>query len=232
MTRKAKHEPAARIVKFETYRHMPWRNGKGFTLEIAREPAAGADFAWRLSLADIHRDGEFSAYPGYRRALVLIAGNALELTFHGHGGCFLHSGKRAVRFEGEWKTRCAVPQGRCTDLSLIVRRGSGPRPRALVRAPRMLHAAPAAHLALTAQLHAALFVLEGPVAVTESGRARPRTLRARDTLYLPAGSERRLRLRSRTQSEAKLILLRWRPGREGLSVAPRQRPPSQPQAPG
>jgi environmental stress-induced protein Ves len=214
MTRKAKHAPAARVVKFETYRRMPWRNGKGFTLEIAREPAAGADFAWRLSLADIDRDGQFSAYPGYRRALVLIAGNALELTFQNHGSCRLHSGRRAVRFEGEWQTRCAVPQGRCTDLSLIVRSGSGPRPRALVRAPRMLQAAPAAHLALTAQLHAALFVLEGSVAVRESSRARPRTLRARDTLFLPAGSERRLRLR-RTQPAAKLILLRWRPGRAG-----------------
>lgn len=215
MTGKAKHGPAARVVRFETYRNMPWRNGKGFTLEIAREPAAGADFAWRLSLADIDRGGEFSAYPGYRRALVLIGGKALELTFQGHGSCLLHSGRRAVRFEGEWKTQCAVPQGRCTDLSLIVRRGSGPRPRALVRAPRMLRAAPAAHLVMTAQLHAALFVLAGSVAVTESSRARPRTLRAGDTLFLPPGSERRLRLRSRTQSDAKLILLRWRPGRAG-----------------
>lgn len=215
MTRKAKHAAAARVVKFETYRNMPWRNGKGSTLEIAREPAAGADFAWRLSLANLDRDGEFSAYPGYRRALVLIAGNALKLTFHGHGGCFLHGGRRAARFEGEWKTRCAVPQGPCTDLSLIVRRGSGLRPRSLVRAPRMLHAEPAANLAVSAQLHAALFVLEGAVAVMESSRARPHTLRARDTLFLPAGSPRRLRLRSRTQWGAKLILLRWRPGRSG-----------------
>jgi uncharacterized protein len=215
MTRKAKHEPAARVVNFETYRNMPWRNGKGFTLEIAREPAAGADFAWRLSLADIDRDGEFSAYPGYRRALVLIGGNALKLTFQGHGSCFLHGGRRAVRFEGEWKTRCALAQGPCTDLSLIVRRGSGLRAGSLVRAPRMLHAEPAANLALPAQLHAALFVLEGAVAVMESSRARPRTLRPRDTLFLPAGSERLLRLRSRAQSGAKLILLRWRPGRAG-----------------
>jgi uncharacterized protein len=215
MTRKVKHEPAVRVIKFETYRHMPWRNGKGFTLEIAREPAAAADFAWRLSLADIDRDGEFSAYRGYRRALVLIAGNALQLTFQGHGSCFLHGGRRAARFEGEWKTRCAVPQGPCTDLSLIVRRGSGLRPRSLVRAPRMLHAEPHARLALTAQLHAALFVLEGSVAVMESSRARPRALRTRDTLFLRAGSERRLRLRSRTRSGAKLILLRWRPGRAG-----------------
>jgi len=215
MTRHAKHKPAARVVKFRTYRNMPWRNGKGFTLEIAREPAAGADFAWRLSLADIDRDGEFSAYPGYRRALVLIAGNALKLTFQGHGSCFLHCARRAARFEGEWKTRCAVPQGRCTDLSLIVRRGSGLSPRSIVRAPRMLHAEPSAHLALSAQLHAALFLLEGSVAVTESSRARPHTLRARDTLLLPAGSARLLRLRSRTKSGAKLILLRWRPGRAG-----------------
>jgi environmental stress-induced protein Ves len=203
---------ASRVRKYETYRIMPWRNGRGSTLEIAREPATGDDFAWRLSLADIDRDGEFSAYRGYRRALVLIAGNSLQLKFRGHGNCFLDPTKRGTRFEGDWQTHCAIPEGRCTDLSLIVRRGSATRPTSVVRAPRVLHLKSTGRLVLGRDLYGALLVIDGSVAVSESIRGRPCTVRARDTLLLSPGPERTLRLRSAGQSAAQLVLLAWRPG--------------------
>lgn len=197
---------------------MPWRNGRGFTLEIAREPVTGEDFAWRLSLADIDRDGGFSAYPGYRRALVLVAGVALHLRFRRHGNCFLDPARRGARFEGEWETHCAIPRGRCTDLSLIVRRGAGAQPNCVVRAPRMLRVKSTARAVLARHLYGALFVIEGSVAVSESIRARPRIVRARDTLFLSPGPQRTLRLRSLEQSAAQLVLLSWRPGREKITV--------------
>ncbi len=189
---------------------MPWRNGRGFTLEIAREPAKGDDFAWRLSLADIDRDGDFSAYPGYRRALVLVAGSALRLQFRGHGNYLLDPVKRGTRFEGDWETHCAIPEGRCTDLSLIVRCGAGPA--SVVRAPRTLRVKSTGRVVLARDLYGALFVIEGSVAVSASIRARARILRARDTLLLFPGRERTLRLRSLEQSAAQLVLLSWRPG--------------------
>jgi environmental stress-induced protein Ves len=214
VTRNAKKKKLAfRIRKYRAYRAMPWRNGLGFTLEIAREPARGEDFAWRLSLAEIERDSEFSAYPGYRRALVLVAGNRLELRFPGRGKRFLDPTTRSTRFEGEWETRCAVPEGRCTDLSLIVRRGDGSRPTSVVRAPRMLRLVSAARVVLGRDLCGALFVLEGTVAVMDSNRARPRIVRTRDTLLLTPGRQRTLRLRSLGHSAAQGVLLRWRPGR-------------------
>jgi environmental stress-induced protein Ves len=208
-----KKKPGCRVRKYGSYLRMPWRNGRGFTLEVGREPAAGEDFAWRLSLADIERDGEFSAYRGYRRALALIAGNRLLLRFRGHGGCVLDPKKRGTRFEGDWETHCAVPEGRCTDLSLIVRRGHAARPATIVRTPRLLRLDSTARLALPANLYGALFVLEGSVAIAESIRARPRILRVRDTLLLYPRSQRILQLRSRGRSAAKLIFMRWRPGR-------------------
>lgn len=201
------------IRKYGTYRAMPWRNGRGSTLEIAREPAAGEDFTWRLSLADIDRDGEFSPYPGYRRALVLVAGNSLRLTYRGHGDCSLGPTRRGTRFEGDWKTHCAVPEGSCTDLSLIVRKGRAARPGSVVRAPRLLSLKSTARVVLAGNLYGALFVLEGSVAVAESVRGRARTLRARDTLLLTPHPRRILRLRTIGQSAAQLVLLRWRPGR-------------------
>lgn len=212
MTRNVKQKPGYQVRRYKSYRAMPWRNGRGSTLEIAREPASGESFAWRLSLADIDRDGEFSAYPGYRRALVLVNGNSLQLRFRGHGNCFLDPAKRGARFEGDWKTHCAVPEGRCTDLSLIVRRGPARGPTSVVRAPGMLRLRSAARVVLAGDLYGALFVLEGSVSVTGSIGTRPRTLRARDTLLLTPGPQRALRLRRIGQSAVQLVLLRWRPG--------------------
>ena len=215
MTR-SKEKPACRVLKSRNYRAMPWRNGRGSTLEIARDPASGQEFAWRLSLADIEHDGDFSAYPGYRRALVLIAGNRLHLRFKGRNHCFLTPARRGSRFEGDWKTHCAVPEGRCTDLSLIVRRGSGARPPSIVRAPLVLRLKSSRHLIVSKDLHAALFVLEGTVTVTESTRVRSRRVRTQDTLLLSPGPERSLTIRSLGQSSpAQVVLLRWRPGRAG-----------------
>jgi environmental stress-induced protein Ves len=202
-----------RLRRYAGYRKMPWRNGRGFTFEIAREPAAGEEFAWRLSLADIDRDGEFSAYPGYRRAIVLIAGECLNLKFRGHGNCSLSPARRAARFEGDWETSCAIPGGRCTDLSLIVHRGSGARPGAVVRAPKMVRVESTGRVVLATKLHGALFVITGSVTVTESIHARSRIMRARDTLLLSPGRQRTLRLRSLEPSAAQLVLLSWRPGR-------------------
>jgi environmental stress-induced protein Ves len=197
---------------------MPWRNGRGFTLEIAREPVTGEDFAWRLSLADIDRDGDFSAYPGYRRALVLVAGVGLQLKFRGHGNCLLDPAKRGARFEGDWETHCAIPGGRCTDLSLIVRREAGAQSNTVVRAPKVLRVKSTARVVMPRHLHGALFVIEGSVAISASIRARPRTLRAQDTLLLCPGPQRALRLRSLKQSAAQLVLLSWRPGRAKITA--------------
>jgi len=219
------------VRRYGTYRSMPWRNGKGFTLEIGRAPAAGQDFAWRLSLADIDRDGEFSPYPGYHRALVLVVGNTLRLRFRGHGRCVLGPAKRATRFKGDWKTHCAVPEGRCTDLSLIVRRGAAGRSTSVVHAPRMLLVKSTRQLVLTGDLHGALFVLEGSVAASEPSRARPRTLHVRDTLLLSPGRQSALRLRNLGPSAAQLVLLRWRPG-HSLNTRRNGRAPTAAKPPG
>ncbi|MHB1871608.1 MAG: HutD/Ves family protein [Steroidobacteraceae bacterium] len=202
--------PGPKVLKHQAYRAMPWRNGRGTTLEIAREPANGEGFAWRLSLADIAEDGEFSAYPGYSRALVLVDGLDLRLRFRGHGHSFLTPAKRATRFEGAWQTRCAIPQGRCTDLSLIVRKGAAARPAAIVRAPKVLPVKSTRRVALPASLYAAVFVLEGAVAAGEPSRAR---LRARDTLLFRPGPPRTLLVRNLGRSPARLIILCWRASR-------------------
>lgn len=201
-----------KVRKYEAYRAMPWRNGRGSTLEIAREPASGEDFAWRLSLADIAEDSDFSAYPGYSRALVLVAGTRLRLRFRGHGHCFLNPARRGTRFEGDWQTHGAVPEGRCTDLSLIVRKGPASRPASVVREPKVLYLESTRRLVLSKDLYGAVFILDGSVAITESIRNRRCTVHAQETLLLSPGPRRSLTLRSVGRRSAGLVILRWRPG--------------------
>jgi environmental stress-induced protein Ves len=202
-----------RLLRHRRYREMPWRNGGGVTLEIAREPANGEEFAWRLSLAQIGGSCDFSPYPGYRRAIVLVDGALLQLRFRGHGGCSLGLAKRGTRFDGDWKTRCVLPRGPCTDLSLIVRKGLAPS-ASVVRAPTLLRIGSTRRLVLPRGPHAALFVIDGLVAITGPAGERSRLLRARDTFLLTAGSGSTLTLRNLGERPALLALLRWLPGRE------------------
>lgn len=200
------------VLRYKRYRSMPWRNGLGTTLEIAREPTDGEHFAWRLSLARLDRPSSFSAYPGYRRALVLVDGSVLRLRFQGRRSSQLGPTKRATRFDGAWRTSCALPDGACTDLSLIVRAGSSARGKCILREPSVLEVDPVTQLAAPGGVHVALFVLEGSVGVSEANGARQRRLHVHDTLLLPPGPRRILTLRRIGQPVARLALLRWRAG--------------------
>ena len=54
---------------------VPWRNGAGTTRELWVEPGPdrGA-WAWRLSLADLAGDADFSSFPGVDRVFTAIGG--------------------------------------------------------------------------------------------------------------------------------------------------------------
>jgi hypothetical protein len=79
----------------------------------------------------------------------------------------------------------------------------------------MLRVKSTARVILAEDLYGALFVLEGSVEVAAPVSARPRIVRARDTLLLSSGPRRTLTLRCRGRSAAQLIFLCWRPGRNG-----------------
>ncbi|MFD9208130.1 HutD family protein [Streptomyces sioyaensis] len=74
-----------RILRAAGRAAAPWSNGGGVTREIAvHPPGAGWDgFAWRVSLADVTRDGPYSPLPGVRRILTVVDGAGLELTVDG-----------------------------------------------------------------------------------------------------------------------------------------------------
>ncbi|MBS0193963.1 MAG: HutD family protein [Proteobacteria bacterium] len=83
-----------RSIPANEYRRVRWRNGGGWTREIAsgRMPVESVatsmptgDWDWRLSIAEIERDGPFSEFAGCDRVLVLLSGNGMRLNFTGTG---------------------------------------------------------------------------------------------------------------------------------------------------
>lgn len=115
--------PTPRVLGPADYRTMGWKNGGGRTTEIAAWPP-GADlgaFAWRVSIADVGRDGPFSAFPGVDRTLVLLAGNGMRLSGP-NGALDLHAPMDVATFAGETAIGCALVDGPTRDFNLMVRR--------------------------------------------------------------------------------------------------------------
>jgi environmental stress-induced protein Ves len=72
------------ILRAADYPRMPWKNGAGSTLEIARDQGEGLDgFGWRLSIADIDASGGFSAFTGYQRIISVLEGDGMQLRVDG-----------------------------------------------------------------------------------------------------------------------------------------------------
>lgn len=95
-------------------REAPWRNGGGTTRTVlCRAPGAldapGGPPLWRISVADIDRDGPFSCFPGMEREAVLIAGHGVRL--HGEGGTLAaHAVGDTLRFPGERHVQAQLVQ--------------------------------------------------------------------------------------------------------------------------
>ena len=92
------------------YRRERWRNHQGWTREIVRVPDA-EDFHWRTSIAEIGQDTLFSPYPGYRRAQVLLQGEALRLGFVDGRRVLLEPPYQRAGFDGADVVACHLPNG-------------------------------------------------------------------------------------------------------------------------
>ena len=110
------------IVRTSDYRRVRWKNDGGWTTEIAREPANGDDFRWRVSIADIESDGPFSTFPGVARELMLLSGNGIELDIDDAPPLRLTERFQRVHFEGEARVDCRLLAGPTRDFNVMTRR--------------------------------------------------------------------------------------------------------------
>jgi environmental stress-induced protein Ves len=115
------------------YTRQPWKNGKGVTVELAREDRDGA-LLWRLSMATVAEDGPFSVFPGVERNLTVLTGPGFRLV-----GCDVALEclpLRPVAFAGDVPVRAEGTAGQVsTDFNVMTARGLPLPEVAVVAAP-------------------------------------------------------------------------------------------------
>jgi len=155
---------------------VPWRNGGGVTREIARAPGrTSQDWAWRVSIAEIDRSGPFSAFDGYQRLQVLLAGRDLTLQFADGGRARLAQPGDSCHYDGGRALEANLPQGPCRALNLIAAPWAGLAWKSeVISTPTVRHAAWAMLVPLTGAWAAACGTLApGEAAVYETTAAVP-----------------------------------------------------------
>jgi environmental stress-induced protein Ves len=119
--------PDVRLVQPSQHRVMPWKNGFGTTTEIAIDPPdadVGGRFRWRLSIADVQRSGPFSAFPGYERTIMVIAGHGMDLAIADQPVRRFDRLFDAYVFSGDSAAECRLLDGPIRDFNLMVERSS------------------------------------------------------------------------------------------------------------
>lgn len=111
------------VVRLADTKPQPWRNGGGSTRELLTWPTAG-DWALRVSVATIARDGDFSAWPGVDRWFAVVEGAGVRLTLP-EGEIALSPRSAPLRFGGELMPHCRLRAGPTLDLNLMLRRSAG-----------------------------------------------------------------------------------------------------------
>jgi uncharacterized protein len=127
----ARSRAMAQLVPANEYRRERWRNGAGWTLEIAAGSAgpdfagkaagpapgsagddAGEPWAWRLSIAELEGDSDYSHFPGVAREQVLLSGNGLRLAIQGRPAPLdLSPPHGHARFDGGARVRATLVDG-------------------------------------------------------------------------------------------------------------------------
>ena len=114
----------SQLITQAEFSRMPWKNGKGETLELIKdEDDKGLIF--RISQAAVTESGTFSDFSGLERHLVLIAGKGMRLTHQSEQGHvshhdLFHELDIAV-FNGGDMTTSELIGGTIEDLNIMVR---------------------------------------------------------------------------------------------------------------
>jgi environmental stress-induced protein Ves len=114
-----------------SHRAMPWKNGGGTTIEVARSPEGDSfeDFDWRISMARVESSGPFSRFPGIDRSILVLSGAGMRLEIGGRAAVPLDPSCAPLAFPGEIDVAATLVEGGVEDLNVMTRRG---RARALV----------------------------------------------------------------------------------------------------
>jgi environmental stress-induced protein Ves len=120
-----------KILAKSQFRRATWKNGLGYTDEIAIFPETASlkagDFVWRLSSARIEQASAFSSFPDHDRVLVVLSGQGVRLFHRFEEGepeeCTELPPFSAYDFPGDIQSRCELVNGTIQDLSVFIRKG-------------------------------------------------------------------------------------------------------------
>ena len=108
------------IIPPSQFTSVPWKNGKGKTVELAINSGGTLEnFDWRLSIASVVEDGAFSDFSDYHRNLVLIKGCGITLNHSDKEPDHLDSILSVASFDGSNLTTGHLTDGAITDFNII-----------------------------------------------------------------------------------------------------------------
>lgn len=122
---------STRVIRIADVPATRWRNGGGSTRELLAWPSADAmadptanDWSLRLSVAEIARDGPFSAYPGVDRLFAVLSGGGVRLVWPDGRRLELTPASAPLAFDGaDPPTAQLLGGGATQDLNLMLRHG-------------------------------------------------------------------------------------------------------------
>lgn len=114
---------STRRILLSDVKALPWKNGGGVTREIAKGAATSldGDWGWRLSIADVDRDGPFSVFPETDRVMAVIAGKGMDL-HHPDGAVTALEPYDAVRISGDDSLHGRLRGGPVRNLNVMTAR--------------------------------------------------------------------------------------------------------------
>jgi len=110
------------LIPANEYQRTRWKNGLGWTREITRHPAQGDQWDWRLSIAEVDKDGPFSAFENIDRELVLLSGEGMCLNFADGESVTLNPPHDSLRFAGERELNAELISGPTQDFNVMWQR--------------------------------------------------------------------------------------------------------------
>lgn len=107
-----------KLLNSSDYTPMPWKNGGGVTSEIVSQSGpSGLD--WRLSLADVTRNGPYSLFPGMSRVLTVVRGAGTQLVDEQTGDIQMGLPYMPITFSGDQPIQGHLIEGAIQNFNLI-----------------------------------------------------------------------------------------------------------------
>jgi len=129
-----------RLILPQDYRRGVWKNGQGVSFDIAGEPdeAGWSNVIWRVSIAEISQDLDFSDLSGIDRTFTAIAGRGLTLEPAGRPPMTVQELYQPVSFPGEWRVRCRLHGGPARAFNVMTTKGMARHSVDMLRASTMI----------------------------------------------------------------------------------------------